>query len=196
MWAIHSCQTQLLIDVYAEVLQQVPLPFISDIDFIYFGADLSCGSTRSGGYFSDSKAGNSIQIFFTRNDPADCVEAGKLLVAQYAWDGNSFPGTEYWLGMLSASGDPAAACCSLISELQNPEVNPDAFSTDRIKLHGRKVRKRPGTETISEEGGGGGNNNYSNSSYNNNNNSTEFHEKAESKQEKGNIYQSYKTHKS
>jgi hypothetical protein len=26
--------------------------------------------------------------------------------------------------MLSASGDPAAACCSTIAELQNPYINP------------------------------------------------------------------------
>ena len=26
----------------------------------------------------------------------------------------------FWIGQLAASGDPAAACCSHIAELQNP----------------------------------------------------------------------------
>ena len=31
---------------------------------------------------------------------------------------------KYWAGMLTASGDPAAACCSLIGTVQNILINP------------------------------------------------------------------------
>lgn len=48
---------------------------------------------------------------------------GKLLVVSYAWDGNALPGNEFWIGMLSATGDCAAAASTQIAELHNPHIN-------------------------------------------------------------------------
>ena len=83
-----------------------------------------------------------IRIHISRREPAAKLvgdDAGKLLVAMFAWDSNAYVGNEYWIGMLEASGmlrratavrvdvtcagDPAAACSSLVPELLNPDCN-------------------------------------------------------------------------
>ena len=92
-------------------------------------------------------------IRFSRRDPAAKLEgddAGKLVVAMFAWDSNSYVGNEYWEGMLSASGmyyclqlirrslhftgDPAAAACSTIPDLLNPDVNRNICGKTEISF--------------------------------------------------------------
>jgi len=77
---------------------------------------------KDGRVFKES----DIKIHVSRRDPFQTVESkdeAKLVVAMFAWDGNSYVGNEYWDGMLTASGDPAAASCSFIPELLNPDIN-------------------------------------------------------------------------
>lgn len=107
-----------MLEVYQSILNLHTLSEISDIDFMYCDTPNRLSSP-------------SITIQCSHSNPADKLtdkHVNKLLVVMYAWDGNSYLGNAYWDGSLSASGDPAAACCSTIAELQNPLINTHILS--------------------------------------------------------------------
>jgi len=126
VWSVHPGQAQLVVDAYAKVLASVELSHVHSVNFSYFRTSKIDSQAIAQG------PNAHIRTIFSKCDPAAALQnpddenskGSQLLVAQYAWDGNSYPGNEFWGGSLDGSGDPAAACCSTISELQNPDLNP------------------------------------------------------------------------
>lgn len=119
VWLISSQQKQLYVNAWGEAMRNTDTTHIAHLDFSWIEAS-SCVGVSDGEVFPDT----SVTIHFSRRCPHAPVPAGTLLVATFAWDSNSMPGNEYWKGMLSASGDPAAACSSGVAELHNALINP------------------------------------------------------------------------
>lgn len=121
VWQVIPLQAKWMVEVVQDILKNHKFPNISDVDFSWFPPDVKEATD-----LQDGKKFNGVKIHFSSRNPAAKLEGAneKLIVASYAWDGNAFPGNEYFSGMLTASGDPAAASCSIISEIQNPLINP------------------------------------------------------------------------
>lgn len=58
-----------------------------------------------------------------------------IITAMYPWDGNAFPGNEFWLGYTKASMDPAAASCSTIGFVQNSEINSENINGSKCRVY-------------------------------------------------------------
>ena len=120
VWQIHKDQNKFFLQAWVRAMQQLHLTRVKTINFSWIA---SCPDVPE---LVDRKQFEGINILFSRRNPFDPLphtEQPQLVVAMFAWDGNSFVGNEYWQGHLSASGDPAAAACSIIPELMNPDIN-------------------------------------------------------------------------
>ncbi|XP_047490993.1 uncharacterized protein LOC125040484 [Penaeus chinensis] len=119
VWRASKDQDAMFVDAWGEALQAAPSTArVAHVDFSWIGAEV-CQGVRDGQRFP----GTDVTIHFSRRALHDPVPAGTTLVVSYAWDGNSLPGNEYWVGKLSSTGDGAAACSSQVAELHNTHIN-------------------------------------------------------------------------
>ena len=131
IWALDaSKQSSIYVEVVRKILNNHTLDFLEVIELQW----ILPGSPNE---LITCKNGKAIRVIYTEGNIADRLGEGRLLVATYAWDSNSFPGNEYWGGLhlIGRSGDSAAAACSTIQELQNPYVNEDMTNKDRILIY-------------------------------------------------------------
>ena len=131
VWGITTggkVESKVLIETVKACIKKLDLPYVSKINFTWM-------NTSEENVIKDCK-NHEIKFLVSRSYEEGGKGPGednfhkntvqnRLLVAMYAWDSNAFPGNEYYEGKLNASGDPAAASCSLISFTQNAAVNTE-----------------------------------------------------------------------
>ena len=129
VWKKTNEQCQWYVDAFGKVLKDLNLEFISDVDFSWIKTVSNCCGVTNGGMINEKT-----KIRFSTRDLFEKIDKDKILVVCWAYDGNSYPGNEYWDGSLSASGDPQAACASQVPELHNPLINTKRFRGDNLHI--------------------------------------------------------------
>ncbi|XP_004530560.2 uncharacterized protein LOC101459665 [Ceratitis capitata] len=139
-WRIAPYQKKIFLKTFKERLECL-LSCLNHISVVHF-SNFRPSSARD--YLTDGgkimcalhpKGG--IEIFVHDRYPAEKLPAAyedMLIVESYAWDANALPGNEFWKGALTSSGDPAAACSTLISELHNPHINTKMVNGENLHV--------------------------------------------------------------
>ena len=114
------------------------------IDFSWWGSERNVEMVDSENWK------NKIKLIFSNSNPGNLPESKSIIkINQYAWDGGAWPGNEYWVNCLKSSGDPAAACCSAIPVLQNPDINERLTEKESIfRYPSQEIQSQPSISEI------------------------------------------------
>lgn len=141
VWKISQHQVDVFVVSVLHRLRRLQraagLAHVADLNFAYITPSdtiLAMFSNKGSGktaeyktFFENKKhPKGGINVTIKTREPSSKLvgeDAGKLLVLTYPWDGNAHPGNEFWLGSVTGSGDPAAACSTQVAELHNAHVN-------------------------------------------------------------------------
>ncbi|XP_050741756.1 uncharacterized protein LOC108021965 isoform X2 [Drosophila biarmipes] len=136
VWKAATRQETTFFQAFEERLQALGarLSHIGVVHFSWFHTR-GFGGLYDGAVFPVEKhPQGGILIRNSARNPADKLQEDMLPVVTYAWDGNALPGNEFWANSLTATGDPAAACSTLIAELQNAHINRDYMSGANLHI--------------------------------------------------------------
>ena len=129
VWRATPRQDAMFVDAWGDAMCNLPdTQNIAFVDFSYIGANNVHG-VRSGEKFK----GTNITVKFSERNLHDLVPEDCFLICNYAWDGNSFPGNEFYLGKSCSTGDSAAACSSMVAEVHNWKINV-AVGAERLRI--------------------------------------------------------------
>lgn len=134
VWAVSKAvQNRVFVEQVAEAVRALRLPHVDVLSMMWFDDGSQTSTMRDGTVLRDA-ASHAVKVEFGQISPSEPVHGGRLLVAVFAWDGNSIVGNEYWSGALAASSDPAAAASSTLPEMLNPLINDNLTRAQSIRI--------------------------------------------------------------
>ncbi|KAF2351566.1 Protein of unknown function DUF4804 [Trinorchestia longiramus] len=120
VWRAFEEQDELFVEAWGDALKNLTdLSQIAFVDFSYINSSSVHGTKNN-----EKFPGTDVVVKFSKRNLHDKVPEDCILVCSYAWDGNSLPGNEFWMGKLCSTGDSAAACSSCVAEIHNHFINP------------------------------------------------------------------------